>query len=140
MLVSAAVRENDIIDLINACVHAVLVAHDCSREACFLLASKSAAVMPTVATLVAGVALFAHNAYKDVVAIGQTIRAQPDTLQWTIARVPILTSHATKEVVAGYIGDGKVNTTLSRAGFAAFCVQQLSSNEWVNKAPLVSTP
>lgn len=92
------------------------------------------------AALVAGVALFAHGAYKDVVAIGETIRAEKEALRWTIARVPILNSHEEKETVAGYIGDGKVHTSLSRAGFAAFCVQQLASDEWVNKAPLVSSP
>ena len=92
------------------------------------------------ATLVAGVSLFAHNAYKDVVAIGETIRAEHGDLQWTIARVPILTSAEERNTVAGYIGDGKVHTTLSRAGFAAFCVEQLTSDAWLNKAPLVSSP
>ena len=92
------------------------------------------------ATLVAGVALFARNAYKDVVAIGETLRAAKEDVLWTIARVPILTSSASKDVVAGYIGDDKVNTTISRAAFASFCVQQLTSDEWVRKAPLVSSP
>ena len=92
------------------------------------------------ATLVAGVSLFAHGAYKDVVAIGKIIREQGSDLAWTIARVPILTNKSEKAVVAGYIGDGKVHTSLSRVGFAAFCIDQLSSEEWMKKAPLISSP
>lgn len=94
----------------------------------------------TFKLLVSGVGLFAHSAYKDVVAIGETIRAAHDGLAWTIARVPILTDDPSKETVAGYIGDGKVKARLSRPGFAAFCVKQLTSEEWVKKAPLVSSP
>lgn len=92
------------------------------------------------ATLVTGVALFAHNAYRDVVAIGETIRAQGDSLDWTIVRVPVLTNDQTKEVVAGYVGDGRVKPKLSRAGFASFVVKELEQGEWLCKAPLISTP
>ncbi|KAF7798607.1 hypothetical protein EIP86_009829 [Pleurotus ostreatoroseus] len=94
----------------------------------------------TFKLLVAGVGIFAHSAYQDVVAIGETIRAEGDGLAWTIARVPLLTDDPNKETVAGYIGDGKVKAKLSRPGFAAFCVKQLMSEEWVGKAPLVSSP
>ena len=91
-------------------------------------------------TLVTGVAVFAHNAYKDVVAIGETIRGEGGDLLWTIARVPILTDDTKRDVVAGYIGDGVVKTHLSRAAFAAFVLQQLNSEEWERKAPLISSP
>ncbi|KAI0358967.1 NAD-P-binding protein [Trametes cingulata] len=90
--------------------------------------------------LVSGVSLFAHNAYKDVVAIGQTVRTSGEDLIWTIARVPILTEKPDKTFVAGYVGDGKVGTRLSRAAFAAFVLQELESNEWCKKAPLISSP
>jgi len=90
--------------------------------------------------LVHGVAIFAHNAYKDVVAIGETVRAEPLDVLWTIARVPILTSDKKTDVIAGYIGDGKTHTTLSRAAFANFVVSELENNEWCRKAPLVSSP
>ncbi|CAL1696635.1 unnamed protein product [Somion occarium] len=90
--------------------------------------------------LVAGVAIFAHNAYKDVVAIGELFKAQADDVLWTIARVPILTSDEAVDYVAGYIGDGKVRTVLSRAAFAAFVLRELESNEWCRKAPLISSP
>ncbi|KZT67621.1 hypothetical protein DAEQUDRAFT_657768, partial [Daedalea quercina L-15889] len=41
--------------------------------------------------LVSGIDLFAHNAYKDVVAIAEVIKSEGAELQWTIARVPLLT-------------------------------------------------
>jgi len=88
--------------------------------------------------LVSGIAIFAHSAYKDVVAFGETIRSHED-LEWTIARVPLLNDHDTREVVVGYVGDGKTGTTLSRAGFAAFVVQELEKKEWCQKSPLVSS-
>ncbi|EMD41442.1 hypothetical protein CERSUDRAFT_120527 [Gelatoporia subvermispora B] len=89
------------------------------------------------AALVSGVAIFAHNAYKDVVAIGKTVRGSD--LVWTIARVPLLTSKEQKDFVAGYIGDSKIKTTLSRAAFARFVVEELQANEWCRKAPLISS-
>lgn len=90
--------------------------------------------------LVNGVKTVAYNAYKDVVAIGETIRGHEDDLMWTIARVPLLTNSESKEQIAGYVGDGKVTTSLSRAAFAAFVVTELEKNEWMKKAPLVSSP
>ncbi|KAI0072377.1 NAD-P-binding protein [Panus rudis PR-1116 ss-1] len=91
------------------------------------------------AALVSGVALFAHNAYRDVVAIGELFKQNTD-LVWTIARVPILTSDTKTDHVAGYVGDGKTRTTLSRAAFAAFVIGELEKNEWCRKAPLISSP
>lgn len=88
--------------------------------------------------LVTGVATFAHNAYKDVVAIGENIRSS-EGLVWTIARVPILTNSEKVDHVSGYIGDGKVKTSLSRKAFAAFVIEELENNEWANKAPMVSS-
>ncbi|KAH9891094.1 NAD-P-binding protein [Cubamyces lactineus] len=90
--------------------------------------------------LVSGVAIFAHNAYKDVVAIGRTVRAASEDLIWTIARVPLLTEKPEKEYVAGYIGDGRTGTHLARAAFAAFVLHELEANEWCRKAPLISSP
>jgi len=91
--------------------------------------------------LINGVKTLAYNAYKDVVAIGDTIRGQEGQgLIWTIARVPLLTNSESKDVIAGYVGDNRVNTSLSRAGFAAFVVGELEKNAWVKKAPLISSP
>lgn len=90
--------------------------------------------------LVTGVAVFAHNAYKDVVAIGKNIRAADLDVMWTIARVPLLTEKESKEYVAGYIGDGKTKTRLSRAAWAAFVLKELEENQWCRQAPLISSP
>lgn len=92
------------------------------------------------ATLVTGVALFAHSAYKDVVAIGEVIRKEGSGLDWTIVRVPLLTDDPDRDVVAGYVGDSFVRTHLSRSGFATFVLQQLDSSQWSSKAPLISNP
>ncbi|KAI0733958.1 NAD-P-binding protein [Fomitopsis betulina] len=91
------------------------------------------------AALVSGVALFAHNAYNDVVAIARVIRSEGAELEWTIARVPLLTDSDDKEVVVGYIGDGKTKTTLARTGFAYFVVSELESSDWCRKSPLISS-
>jgi len=90
--------------------------------------------------LIKGVATFARNAYKDVVAIGEIIRGEGVDLEWTIVRVPVLTDKESKEVIAGYVGDGKTKTTVSRAAFAAFVLGELEKNEWIRKAPLVCSP
>lgn len=92
------------------------------------------------ATLVTGVAVFAHNAYRDVVAIGEIVREQGDTLDWTIARVPVLNNDRDKEIVVGYIGDGHVKPKLSRSGFASFVLEELERGDWVHKAPMISSP
>jgi hypothetical protein len=89
--------------------------------------------------LVTGVATVARNAYKDVVAIGETIRTKGADLEWTIVRVPLLNNKDEREVIAGYIGDGKVNTSLARVGFAVFVMKELESSqaEWVRKSPMI---
>ncbi|EJF58432.1 NAD(P)-binding protein [Dichomitus squalens LYAD-421 SS1] len=87
------------------------------------------------------VATFVRNAYKDVVAIGQTIRAaDPEELVWTIARVPILNDNEDRSVLAGYVGDGKVGTKLARQALAAFVLRELEENQWTLKAPAISSP
>jgi len=92
----------------------------------------------TFNSLVLGVDIFAHSAYKDIVAIGNAVRSDSDAL-WTLARVPILTSGDSISYHAGYIGDGKTSTTLARKAFAAFAVNELSRNEWIRKSPLISS-
>ncbi|KAF8519334.1 NAD-P-binding protein [Hysterangium stoloniferum] len=90
-------------------------------------------------TLVNGVALFAHNAYKDVVAIGETVRSDPDAI-WTIVRVPILTDKMDDHFIAGYVGDKHTKPWLPRRAFAAFVTEELSKNQWIRKQPLISSP
>lgn len=87
--------------------------------------------------LVRGVSTLAHNAYTDIVAVGETIRTEGADLEWTIVRVPFLTNKDTKGVIAGYIGDG-AGTVLARRAYAAFSVAEIEKREWVQKAPLIS--
>lgn len=87
--------------------------------------------------LVNGVATFARNAYRDVVAIGENVRTKGADLDWTIVRVPILTNTESTDVIAGYIGDGKTNTYLARLGFASFVIGEIEKREWVQKAPIL---
>lgn len=89
--------------------------------------------------LVHGVATFAHNAYKEIVAIGDVVRADNE-LMWTIARVPVLTNTKNAVYHAGYIGDKKTKAWLPRNAFVAFVVDELEKNQWVQKAPLISAP
>ena len=71
----------------------------------------------------------ARHAYSDIVAVGETIRTDGADLDWTIARVPILTNGETRENQAGYLGDGKRNTTLTRIGYSTFVIDELRLNE-----------
>ena len=90
--------------------------------------------------LINGVKTLAYNAYKDVVAIGDTIRSEEgQELIWTIVRVPLLTNAESKSVIAGYVGDGRTGSRLSRSAFAAFVIGELDNNEWTRKAPLISS-
>jgi len=88
--------------------------------------------------IVGGIKTLAPTVYSDIVGIGNIIRTEGDALDWTIVRVPFLTDSNSRDVVAGYVGDGKTGTTLSRVGFATFVLQELAKNEWVKKAPLIT--
>ncbi|KAG1716767.1 hypothetical protein ID866_365 [Astraeus odoratus] len=94
----------------------------------------------TMSPIIAGIATFAHTAYKDVVGIGETIRREGGELEWTIVRVPLLNDNSDKRFVAGYVGDGHTTTFLARHAFAAFVLQELTSRQWVKAAPLVTSP
>jgi len=89
-------------------------------------------------SLILGVDIFAHNAYKDIVAIGDVVRRNNDVL-WTLARVPVLTNGDSTAYHAGYIADGTTTTQLNRKAYAIFMVTELSKNEWVRKSPMISS-
>ncbi|KAI6005031.1 NAD-P-binding protein [Pisolithus orientalis] len=93
-----------------------------------------------MSTIVCGVATFASTAYKDIVAIGETICREGDTIDWTIVRVPLLNSGSNESFVAGYVGDGQTTTSLTRIAFVAFVLQELTKKEWVKARPLVTSP
>ena len=84
------------------------------------------------------VKMFAYNAYKDVVAIGETVRAEKELI-WTIARVPVLTSGDNTGLNVGYIGDKNIGTSLNRAAYATFVVRELEKNDWARKAPMIAS-
>ncbi|KAJ7275420.1 NAD(P)-binding protein [Mycena haematopus] len=92
-------------------------------------------------SMVKGASISMRNAYKDIRAIGAVIRAS-NLEHWTIARVPILRNDTSKQVIAGYIGDGKTKNHLflNRIGFAAFLVDEIGKHEWDRKAPLLVSP
>jgi hypothetical protein len=48
----------------------------------------------------------------------------------------------TKEVIAGYIGDGKTKNHLSlnRVGFAAFVAEEINKKQWDRMLPLLVSP
>jgi len=90
--------------------------------------------------MVTAVAFGARSAYRDIVAVGEVIRACED-IDWTIVRVPVLKNEKNREVRAGYIGDDGAGAgyTLSRLGFAVFVLQELEKGEWVKQAPLITS-
>lgn len=88
--------------------------------------------------IVGGLKILVPTVYSDIVGVGNIIRTEGDVLDWTIVRVPFLTNSSGRDVVAGYVGDGKTGTTLSRLGFATFVLQELAENKWVKKAPLIT--
>jgi uncharacterized protein YbjT (DUF2867 family) len=89
---------------------------------------------------IAGVAVGAHSAYKDIVAVGEVIRTCDD-IDWTIVRVPVLKNEKNREVRVGYVGDGKAGRTytLARLGFAVFVLQELEKGEWIKRSPLITS-
>lgn len=59
-------------------------------------------------------------------------------LDWTLARAPRLTDKpATGNLKVGYVGEG-LGTQLTRADYARFLLDQLSDDQWVQKAPALS--
>ncbi|KAJ7139744.1 NAD(P)-binding protein [Mycena epipterygia] len=93
------------------------------------------------AAMVKSVSISMRNAYKDIRAIGAVIQAS-ELEHWTIVRVPVLSNDLSREVIAGYIGDGKTKNhiSLTRIGFAAFVIEEISQKQWDCKAPLLVTP
>ncbi|KAF8467461.1 NAD(P)-binding protein [Russula ochroleuca] len=92
------------------------------------------------AAMVAAVSFGARSAYKDIVAVGEVIRACED-IDWTIVRVPVLTNGRNREVQVGYIGDNGAGAgySLARLGFAVFVLRELEKGEWIKQAPLITS-
>ncbi|KAI0318173.1 NAD(P)-binding protein [Amylostereum chailletii] len=88
----------------------------------------------------ASVQAIARNAYKEMVAIGKVINEAPEGIDWTIVRVSRLMNGERREVVAGYLGEGKIGTAVTRAGFAAFVMEEIQKQQWTRQRPLICTP
>ncbi|KAJ6592669.1 NAD(P)-binding protein [Mycena capillaripes] len=95
----------------------------------------------TVAILVFIIWALQRNAYNDIVAYSK-LTAEECTkhgIDWTLVRVPALTSKPNQKDVAGYVGDGKTGIFLSRHALAEFYVHQIEGKEWACKAPALSS-
>jgi putative NADH-flavin reductase len=81
--------------------------------------------------------LFSRWVYEDMVRTVEQVRSSD--LQWTVVRVPMLVDgEESEEVQVGYVGKG-MGPRVSRADLAAFMLDQLSSSEYVQQAPAIST-
>jgi putative NADH-flavin reductase len=87
--------------------------------------------------MVALVKRMTPGAYKEIVRIGEEVRASK--LDWTLVRVSLLNENPqTKNVRVGYLGQRIVKTALSRADLAWFMLEQAQSNGYLRKAPAIS--
>ena len=81
--------------------------------------------------------LFIPSAYADIVKTAEAIRATD--LDWTLVRLPFLNNKPGQgQVKAGYMGEGKVNLSLSRADLVDFLLSQLEDETYLQKAPAIS--
>ncbi|KAH7345190.1 NAD-binding protein [Rhizoctonia solani] len=83
------------------------------------------------------ISTFAPGAYKDILACGDLI-SQAGDLDWTIVRVPFLTTSPGRSYVVGYVGDGKVGWLLRREAYAQFVMDELENGDWIKKMPVIS--
>lgn len=80
--------------------------------------------------------IFAKHVLADSQGMVAAIRSSD--LEWTLARAPRLNDNPpTGNLKIGYAGQGP-GTQLSRADFAKFMLDQLNSDEWLRKAPMLS--
>ncbi len=117
-------------------------------------AMKSAGVSRLIAATGAGVAdpndrpqlvgrlfglalrLFAKHVLADSQGMVAAIRGSD--LAWTLARAPRLNDNqGTGKLKVGYAGQGP-GTQLARADFARFMLDQVQSDTWLRKAPMLS--
>ncbi|MBI1299179.1 NAD(P)H-binding protein [bacterium] len=80
--------------------------------------------------------VFAKHVLADSTGMVNAIRSS--NLNWTLARAPRLQDkRGTGQIKVGYAGQGP-GTQLARADFARFMLDQLQSEQWVQKAPMLS--
>jgi len=86
--------------------------------------------------MVTAVWVFLHSAWKDVVAVGNTIKSAGD-IDWTIARVGKLTDGSGGKVNAGYIGKDSSRVFVSRKDLAKWMVDEFENKNWIHRMPIV---
>ena len=78
----------------------------------------------------------ARNVYLDMLKTVDLVRQSG--LDWTVIRVPMLTDGPqTGAVKVGMVGKG-TGPRLARAALAAFLLKQVSSDQYIRKAPVIS--
>ena len=80
---------------------------------------------------------FAPRAFEELVEIGKVFGRSED-LEWTIARIPVLVTGKDGEYHAGYIGDARTATVLTRSLFARFVFDEYEARAWIRRRPMVS--
>lgn len=91
---------------------------------------------PTATFMRTFVRLIANASYHDIKSQAEVVRASG--LDWTLARVPLLTEQPQTAVATGYVGDPALKTSLSRANLAAFMLDRAADDLFVREAPAVS--
>ena len=78
------------------------------------------------------------TSYEQIIKYSQLVRDSKS--EWTLVRIAsILTDRPlSKQVTAGYVGKTTFRYTLSRVDLAWFMLEQLTSTEYIRKAPALS--
>lgn len=77
------------------------------------------------------------NAVRELRKAAEFVRASG--LNWTIVRVAILNDKPqSNNVRSGYLGHGIVSVSISRADMAAFLLQQVEDETYLQQAPVIS--
>ncbi|MFC7442235.1 NAD(P)-dependent oxidoreductase [Laceyella putida] len=86
--------------------------------------------------LVALVKTGVRGAYDEIVRIGDIVRSSG--LKWTLVRVGLLNDKSVQPVKVGYYGHGLLSVPISRASIAKFMLDQVTTTDYIRKAPGIS--
>lgn len=77
------------------------------------------------------------GSYAEIVRIGQMVRES--NLDWTLVRITLLNDKPlSQKLRVGYLGQGIVRSTVSRADLAWFMLEQVESSQYSRRAPAIS--
>lgn len=120
----------------------MLVAHNINRALVLCTPSWTAAEDGFSIKWGAAIGLFKlayGNLYSEMHSIGAFWSSQPtDKVRWTLFRVPRLTDGDLHPVKEAFKGDGKDGMKLSRQSMAAWVLKEMTSDRWIEKAPMLS--